>query len=416
MTNLPPTHQDVLCLLSQALHAARQPESTSRALNNHPDWPAILREAAQQAVLPLVLEAALTLPPEQQPPGGVLAIYRDQAIRQAIHNERLMAAQDVILAAFARQGIPCAILKGASVACFYPQPSLREMGDIDLLTYPVHLDQAAGLLTGLGYSKAPAREDFHLGFVGPRAQVELHFIATEYPEGPAGRHLREAMEGALPAARVQRMDGYSFPALSPPHQAISLLIHTQRHMMGLGIGLRHLCDFAMFLNSLSPAAWQADIAPLLKQGGLLQFARVLARACVLYLGLPAAQAPWSAQVDDRLAHDLLMDFLDSGNFGHKRSTLRATAVLVADKAGTGRPAGMLRTALRNINTYARKRYPAAQRWPALLPLYWLYVPACYLVTRWRMGEGAAARQTLVQARQRKRLFDQLRIYLPDEKA
>ena len=82
MTNLPPTHQDVLCLLSQALHATRLPESTSRALNNHPDWPAILREAAQQAVLPLVLEAALTLPPDQQPPGGVLAIYRDQAIQE----------------------------------------------------------------------------------------------------------------------------------------------------------------------------------------------------------------------------------------------------------------------------------------------------------------------------------------------
>jgi len=416
MTNLPPTHQDVLCLLSQALHATRLPESTSRALNNHPDWPAILREAAQQAVLPLVLEAALTLPPDQQPPGGVLAIYRDQAIRQVINNERLMAAQDKLLAAFEKAKIPCLILKGSSAACRYPRPELRVLGDIDLLVGRESVAAASGVLESLGYRKEKEYEPLHIGFNGSQAFVELHFEATEYPDTSIGEQLRAFMADALRHRQTLHMHQYIFPALDPVRQAVSLVTHIQRHMRYQGIGLRHLCDFAVFVHHVGSQTWQADISGALARCGMLRFAEALAKTCVVHLGLPQSSAPWCAHIDRRLADDLVLEFLASGNFGIKQPDHRLTTFLSVDRHSRGKPASMPRTILSNLNRYARNNFPATRKAPVLLPMFWIILPAHYALKNALNKKAVSLTGSFSHARRRKKLFDQLRIYQPDKRA
>lgn len=370
-------------------------------------WATLMSEATKQTVLPLALEAALSLPDGLQPPESALEPWRDMVIQQVVNNERLMAEQEALLGQFDNAGIPCVILKGSSAACAYPRPELRVLGDIDLLVDRAMVTRAAALLQSLGYVQVKVSEAFHLGFAGPLAFVELHFEATKYPDGPRGAYLERMMADVVRLTRRQQMNGYHFPGLTLQRQAISLLIHMQYHMKGFGIGLRHLCDFAMFVYSVTPETWQADIAPVLREGGLLRFAEALVKACVMYLGLPESSVPWCAAADESLARDLYADFVDSGNFGRKQPNLRATSVLSADKTGTGAKGGMLRTAIRNINHYARLHYPLAGRLPLTLPYYWVFIPVRHLILSKRRHEHPHVGSTLAVARRRKKLFDRL---------
>ena len=44
----------------------------------------------------------------------------------------------------------------------------------------------------------------------------------------------------------------SFPVRVPSdfHHGLVMLLHLSSHLMGAGIGIRHLCDWALFLNSI----------------------------------------------------------------------------------------------------------------------------------------------------------------------
>ncbi len=411
--HIPSTVDEMLfALLGFGLFGAPLPAISVRAPSF---WFELFQEAARQTVLPMVLESSYAFSPSLRPPEAVIAPFRSLAISQTIKNERLLAAQDALLAAFTKKTIPCLILKGSSSAVVYPRPEQRVLGDIDLLVERAFLEEASSAMLALGYQRSPVNEAFHIGFHSPDAFVELHFEATEYPDSPAGAFLRSVMADAVREPRAITMNGHVFPALSLERQAVSLLIHMQHHMKGTGIGLRHLCDFAMFVDSVVPDVWHRDVAPVLRRGGLLRFAEALARSCVLYLGLPASRAPWCADVEAALARDLIMDFFDSGNFGHKQPNLRATAVLSADKAGTGAGGGMLRRTVANINHHARANYPLARRLPVLLPVFWVYLPIRYLVGTTKKQGQTGVCSTFLTARRRKKLFDRLRIFQEDNR-
>lgn len=374
------------------------------------DWEAVFAEAGQQTVLPLALEAALSLPQPLQPPGRVVERFRSAVLRQIIRNETLMAAQDRILQTFSREGIPCVVLKGSSVSVNYPRPELRILGDIDILVNKSTLEEASLALLGLGYHRSACNEAFHLGFAAPDAHVELHFEAAWFPDSAAGRALRGVMADAAAQSQNVKLENHSFPVLTPARQAVSLLFHMQQHLKGLGIGLRHLCDFAVFLPLFNPGEWESSIAPALREGGLLRFAEVLAKTCVLYLGLPAASVPWCMHVQDAVCRDLLAEFLVSGNFGRKDPGHRASAVLAADKGGQGAGRFMPLNAIRNLNLYARSQYPLTRRIPLLLPFFWLYLPLRYLRETIKTGGKPAVRATLSAGRRRQKLFAQLGIF------
>jgi hypothetical protein len=75
-------------------------------------------------------------------------IYHRDAIRSVAQQEALVA----ILRKFSETGIPVIVLKGAALAAIvYPSPTLRTMGDIDLLVHGCDLDAVDEVLPQMGY-------------------------------------------------------------------------------------------------------------------------------------------------------------------------------------------------------------------------------------------------------------------------
>ena len=99
------------------------------------------------------------------------------------------------------------------------------------------------------------------------------------------------------------------------------------HLNGEGIGLRHLCDWAVFVSSMSRAEFCELFEKSLKSIGLWHFACVLTSLCVEYLGCNAESL--LEQIDNDSISLYMSDIIKGGNFGQKDDDRSHQALLMS---------------------------------------------------------------------------------------
>ena len=145
--------QSFATLLFTAARARCRPEHLQRlaqAWDNLPDWQGLAEYAEEQGLAPLFYhharEAGLDLP------AALRLQLQGLALRHRLANQQLAAQLSAILPACQAAGIDVLLLKGAALFCLvYPDPSLRPMRDLDLLTRPEQARQLHSLLQELGF-------------------------------------------------------------------------------------------------------------------------------------------------------------------------------------------------------------------------------------------------------------------------
>lgn len=413
LASLQPEEKALLALLRRALMGERQEDSECLKAA---DWDAVFSEASRQTVLPLVVEAASELPKWIKPDQNKLSPFGHAAIFQVANHERLLAAQDNLLAQFKAQSIPCVILKGASAAFQYPRPELRVMGDIDVLVNRSDLDRAADALRRFGFIEQVEDHAQHITFFKDSICVELHYCVSTYPKNRAGEVIENLMRSWLSDAIPRTMGQHEFHALSNAHQAVSLLLHMQYHITGSGLGLRQVCDWAVFVQHIDEGEWLQDIQPVLKRCGLLRFSQIITATCFRYLGLPQGKCTWYADVPSALCLDLMLDFFASGNFGRKDPSRLTSSFLLSDRDPQSAGRISLTEAVRKLNQNAYLHYPQIKKLPALLPLMWVWLPVRYLFrNRKSKNVSEIMKGSLSGARKRSSLYSQFRLFEVDKK-
>lgn len=388
----------LLGLLGRALFHAEFAFDTAAA-----PWEALFAESRAQTVELLVLDALTDAERAVMPP-DLAAAWQRAALQRLAHNEQLRYTQTQILAALAAARIPCAVLKGSSCAQNYPDPALRCAGDIDLLVGKEALTSARQVLESLGYTASEEPHPVHLHMRKGAQAVELHHEPAGIPRGEAGESLRRFF--ALSETRAELRD--SLPMLSVKEQAITLLLHKLEHIVSSGLGLRQLCDWAVFVRArLTAEEWQA-LEPLLRSFGLLHFTKVITRICVDALALPPSAAPWCLDADSALARRLLEDLLRTGNFGRKEN--RYGQRLFTDAASPSRLVSFVKVGTRAC----RDHWPLCGRYPILLPA----APAVLLLRYRRQrkeGKRPAFRPQDVYktAKDRRALYAELKPFLAE---
>lgn len=219
-------------------------------------------------------------------------------------------------------------IKGYSSAYYYPDPSLRQMGDIDFMVYKDDVDNNIKLLADNGFTYIDGEHAFHFEFRKDRVLYEMHIEATQVPEGK--EFVLNVLDDIIPKCETVTS---SFGAIKIPskfHHGVVMLMHMQRHMMtGGGIGLRHLCDWAVFVNSVSNKEWIGTFEEGLKKIGLWKFAKTISKTASIYLKMPSKE--WFASADEALAEALLNDIFDGGNFGRKNKARGSQRVFINNK-------------------------------------------------------------------------------------
>ena len=266
------------------------------------DWNAVLKEAQAQTIVSLVVPAV----PEEQAQAWQIPVYQSKA-----HFMRALYEQTKLVELLSGANIPFVILKGTAAAVYYPDPSARTMGDIDFLVPEEFFDAAFSLLKQNEYQ---FEEDYGDGrdytFSKDKVLFELH---RKYSD--EGHNIEPLLQDGIRRAETPSLYGNAFPALPKPENGLVLLDHIRHHLFG-GLGLRQILDFMMFVFSEpDDAKFESEYLPLFEANGLGTLAKVIAKMCKQYFGLPGAA--WCENADDKTCAELWETVFAGGNFGRK---------------------------------------------------------------------------------------------------
>lgn len=390
---------DLLLLLSKALFGREIRLSD-------PDWMQILKEARNQTVVQLAYSAvdkSALSPEEAKCWKQAAAIDLANSIKVGDDHSQLNEWMT---------GIPYVILKGAASASYYPTPVYRSMGDVDFLVRPEDLEKAGRILEGHGLKPWNERHISHIVYRSPRLHYEMHFNLAGTPNGTAGELVREYTRDIFDKAKEETIVNGVALLPSPFHHGLILLLHTGHHLTGEGIGLRHLCDWAVFENSLSENEFCDLFEDELKKLGLWHFAQILTRVAIKYLG--ADERAWAA-ANETVVDGLIEDILVGGNFGKKDNERSNQAYIISSrgKNGIGKT-GILKQAILSLNQVVYTRWTFAKKWKIVLPFGWVFFGVRQAIKIMK-GERKKVHfgKMIEGAKQRRELYKQFHLYEPE---
>ena len=307
---------------------------------------------------------------------------------------------------------PFFILKGMAAASYYPKPHERILGDIDFLIHPSHKHQVTQLLEKNGYQDWNSEHICHVVFKKDYARLEMHYELSGIPYGTPGKIIREFLQDALEHRHMAVFDAWKFPAPNDLYHGIVLLLHMQHHMLGEGLGLRHLCDWACYIQKTYEKAFWNVMLDLLERIGLLVYAKVMTKTSSLYLGTICPD--WANNIENTLCHEILSDILTGGNFGRKNPARSKSGIMISEHGKSGTRHGKILNLFHVLRHTTAVKYPVVKKCPLLSPFLWFWRVFLY-IKKVLSGQQTSLFKIAAFAEGRKNIYKKLHIFEINEK-
>lgn len=282
------------------------------------EWPSLFEMAEKQSLVGLCFSAIERLPKEQRPQKGLLlkwyAITEQIRSRNDVLNERCRWLTQT----YEGIGLDSCILKGQGIAALYPEPGRRQSGDIDVWTktrvvnFADDIDAGAREITkrlhALPEGRLGKAAYHHIDWTLKDVEVEVHYRPQAFNNPFVNRRFQKWCNAEW--ARREAHEGYYVP--SADFNAVYLLAHLYHHLLFEGVGLRQVCDYAMFLQRCDYDHAAAQIQT--KRFKMLRFARGI--MWVIRETLHVSEERMFVGPDEREGRFILSEIMQAGNFGH----------------------------------------------------------------------------------------------------
>lgn len=278
------------------------------------EWDEVYRMAVNQTVAGVVYRGILRLPEHLLPADSLLLrwVARIDAIER--RNVKMNGVVNELCAAFSEKGIRPVLQKGQGIASLYAYPLLRECGDIDLYFSDrcerKHADRFIKQ-QGIRVNKG-ADGSVHYEWKGVTVEHHrrLFDLYNPFIQGYLSKlerqHGFEIME-VPPGSNVK------LTVASPLLNLLMLNAHILKHALGLGVGLRQLCDMARAYNAWHGQIDACELAEIYAKTGIGKWSQLLHSLLVDYLGMPTTCLPDEKRAVSALP--LIRIILQRGNFG-----------------------------------------------------------------------------------------------------
>lgn len=312
-----------LFALLQAGLWERRPQDLSIFPLSTAEWQSVFMLAQQQTVLGIVYRG-LDYLPERLFPSQEL-IFRWVAEIGRIEERNLESNQSLVelLELFGKADIQPILQKGQGVATLYDRPLLRTCGDIDL--WFRNRTEAAWALVlverrGCTVTKAPdGSYHYHWRGIEVEHHADLIDLQSPFSKGWA-RRLVEAM-----TPTTVTLPEHPETAIASPSAEVNLLLlnaHICKHAIGLGIGLRQMCDMARAYYALHGQVDGEVIRKMYRRAGLHRWSNLLHHFLTEWIGMDQAYLPYQEACDEK-GETLLEVVLRGGNFGQHANSRKA---------------------------------------------------------------------------------------------
>ncbi len=282
------------------------------------------------------------------------------------HFLQVLYEQNVLRTLLFQNNIPNVIIKGTSASRYYPVPVLRTMGDVDYYVSEKYYEEAKRLMCANDYCFV-SEGIRHCEFIKNNIVFELHRRIGEM-ESPYYKDFESLIVDGFERPENYKIMQFSFDCLPPYENGLVLLWHVMHHIIYLGVGLRQLVDWMMFVeNELDDIAWNKHFKDIAYKAGLDELAKTLTLLCKKWLGLQK-EITWCNDADEDLAARILERAFYDGNFGHDRPKTEDVKERI-------RKDGLIT----HLQKSGLSNWKLAKRYAFFKPFAWLYQIFRYLI-------------------------------------
>lgn len=254
-------------------------------------WWNLFRLLQQNHVAALASEAFAHM--EQKPPREVLIPWLSERQKAESWYRHQSEVQQEIIDLMQRNDIETLVLKGTRLAQLYPQPELREFGDVDLYFYDKH-DEADALVEKTLRVTVSNEAHHHSKYSYRGVTVESHydFINSHTPR--SNRRYEARLKELAPSATFD---------------VLFLLRHMAGHFFASRLTLRDVVDWHLLTKAAKESVDWDLVATVVEESGMTQFLNAINAIASHRLG---STTPLTADdsVDRRVEHELV--------YGNKR--------------------------------------------------------------------------------------------------
>lgn len=370
------------------------------------EWDYIWHEAYVQAVPLTVFANGLS----SNIPQGMAAHIKSKIGEIVLSVSRRIGEHIFLHKLLTEAGIDYTIIKGFACSLYYPDPLTRWLGDVDFLVNPDDEKTVANLLLDKGFTEISTIGENHRVFSYKGCRYELHTEPAGIPTGEMGEVIKGYLSNSIKNAKLQST---VFGQLKTPdefHHGLIMLLHMTHHLNGEGIGLRHLCDWAVFISAIGAEKFKEMFEEPLKEMGLWNFALVLNQVCGGFLGCS------EYFIEDGKMQDLSAEFLNDlfagGNLGQKNDNRAHEALVLSENPDRS----YIKNLFNSANRIVYKNWGFCRKVKILLPVGWLFFSLRYALRSLKgKRPHIALKEIKEEAVKRKDLYSRLQLFIKEDK-
>lgn len=287
-------------------------------------WKEIEVLGRKQSVSALIADKALSLPEEFLPPRDQNLIFITQIEQTKALNRKMTQVLLNLKNEYEEVNLPFVLLKGLSNGVNYPEPLLRNPGDIDLLIYRRgDYDRSIEWIINKGI-ETEIGDHIHYKFDFEGISIENHCRISYFDHKRYDRLFSSWEKEVFENENYTfiELGGQNIRQLPVDMNAFFIFQHMFRHFVHQGVGFRQYCDWLLFLTKHRNEINEDSFTHIAQSYALLYPMQVFARAAVKYLNTPESIFPFKMITDSKYTDMVIEDIIFSGNFGFHKSGKR----------------------------------------------------------------------------------------------
>ena len=227
--------------------------------------------------------------------------------------------------ALTEAGIEPVLMKGAGLAALYPEPQMRQWGDIDVFVGKEQYHPACAAMRSAFPKALKFDEELdhykHYNLIADGVSIEVHRVTMALTHPIDKRRYAEMEEYGRANSERLVLNGLEVAVFEPTFNALFVFMHSWEHMMTNGASLRQLCDVSLLLHHYAGRIDRKRLGRWLRALHLTEVWQLYMTICVQQLGLQVTEAPFYS-TDERIVTnaDQLLKALLEGRMREIRST------------------------------------------------------------------------------------------------
>ncbi len=299
---------------------------TTVSIDGEIDWEGVVQIAKFQSNVVLLADLASRMSEENKPSVDMQkkmqSLMRNNLFRQ-MHLGQILAPSLKLLR---EHGIEPVVLKGFGLAVLYPNPTLRQIGDVDLFVGFAHFHEACTLLRTLPGSYNWGEEvevGRHYNIEFGQYSLEVHRVSADIEDAKLyALYAAIEQDGLIDHPQRIKYEGLEISIPSKEFVVFFTFYHAWHHYLETGVGWRQLSDVTMALHSYYGQLDLDKLQQWITTMRVMKPWQTFGYLLVERLGLPEAEMPFYEASCRKRAQKLYRQIMNEGNFKRDSSFKR----------------------------------------------------------------------------------------------